>query len=311
MSDYTRMKDSYIAFLKAQDRYAPLTLESYDSHIAEFLGTIVHQNPDLTDVSGITADMVEQWFLNHADWSPDTKQLHVCAVRGFCQYLTDKKVLAENPCSILRPIRKRHRINESVDDTREDKIYSSQDLLALLEFHETRLRNSVRDRAVIALMAATGMRASEIGWLNVGTFRSRKNGYIYALRKGQNIRKVFVAEFAIPYVEQYLSTRGAISDDDPLFITSHGNRFNRYNVDDILRSRQRKLGLRTGTHNIRYTVLNSVERFADPVVARDIAGHRSMAVTNRYMVASAEERARAVDNLPWAEKLEALAKNEK
>lgn len=301
-------KKAYINFLKAQGQYAPFTLHSYETYIAEFLSFVCKQHPELKVVSEITPAMVEQWFVSHADWSGETKQVHVCAVRGFCQYLTDKKVFPENPCSILRPIRRRRHINEAVDDTKEDRLYSPQDLLSLLEFHETRLRNSVRDRAIIALMAASGMRASEIGWLNVGNFRNRKNGFIYALRKGQNIRKVFVAEFAVPYVEQYLSTRGAVSDDDPLFITSHGNRFNRFNVDDILRSRQRKLGLRTGTHNIRYTVLNSVERFADPVVARDIAGHQSMAVTNRYMVATAEERARAVDNLPWAEKLEALAK---
>ena len=159
------------------------------------------------------------------------------------------------------------------------------------------------DQAIIALMAASGMRASEIGWLNVGAIRRRTNGYIYALRKGQNIRKVFVAEFAIPYIEVYLSTRGAVSDDDPLFVTMSGRRINRDHVDDILRTRQEKLGLRTGTHNIRYTVLNSVERFADPAVARDIAGHKSMNVTNRYMVTSAEERSRAVENLPWAEKM--------
>lgn len=311
MEQLMATKDAYMIFLRAQNQYAPFTLANYDACIAEFLNTVVQQNPAFASVSELTADIVERWYLAHEHWGSATKQVHICAVRGFCQYLTDKRILAENPCSILRPVRRRHRINESIDDTREDKVYSSQDLLALLEFHEARCKNSVRNRAVIALMAATGMRASEIGWLNVGNFRNRKNGYIYALRKGQHVRKVFVAEFAVPYVEQYLSTRGAVSEDDPLFVTTQGNRFDRYNVDDILRSRQRKLGLRTGTHNIRYTVLNSVERFADPVVARDIAGHSSMAITNRYMVASAEERARAVDNLPWAEKLEELAKNEK
>lgn len=308
MDERIRTVETYMTFLKAQGQYAPMTLDAYESYIHEFIRTIVSLNPSFTSLSDLTPDMVEQWFLSHENWSSETKQLHICAIRGFCQYLTDKKIVSENPCSVLRPIRKRRRIDESLDDTREDKVYSPQDLLALLEYTSAKQKTRIRDQAIIALMAASGMRASEIGWLNVGAIRKRTNGYIYALRKGQNIRKVFVAEFAMPYILVYLSTRGAVSDDDPLFVSLRGNRITRDNVDDILRSRQAKLGLRTGTHNIRYTVLNSVERFADPAVARDIAGHKSMTVTNRYMVTSSEERARAVENLPWADK---MGKNEK
>ena len=304
MDEFLHAKDSYLTFLTAQNQYAPNTIASYGACICEFFETVSTHHPEFVELQSITPDVVEEWFISHRNWGVETTRLHVAAIRGFLQYLTDKRIYPENPCVILRPIKKRKRVDESLDDTREDKVYTSEQLLQLLEYKPRASKTFIRDRAVIALMAGSGMRASEVGWLDVGAFRRRKDGYIYALRKGQNIRKVFVADFAIPYVEEYLATRkDDLQDDSPLFVATTGRRITRDHVDDLLRVRQRALGLRTGTHNMRYTVLNSVERMSDPAVARDIAGHRNMAITNHYMVTSTEERARAVEALPWNAKL--------
>lgn len=296
---------AYETYLKAQDGYAPNSVRTYLTNIKSFLEWVHEHHPEVRELSDITPDVVEDWFVSHAAWSISTKRLHIIAIKGFFEYLTQKHVCPENPCGILKPIKNKKRVDESQERGKEDRVYSSDDLLALIQYEDIRfVSQAVRDRAIIGLMAASGMRASEVAWLNVGQVRNREDNEIFALRKGQNIRRISIADYAFDLIDEYLATRGELSDDDPLFITREGNRIDRNTIYHLLRVRQEALGLRTGTHNIRYTVLNASERYGGAVIARDIAGQKNLNVTNRYMVSSHAERKAAVQNLPWAKKLE-------
>lgn len=297
--------NTYETYLKAQDSYAPNTIHNYIGCVRSFLEWVHEHHPEADDVSKITPDIVEDWFVDHASWGISTKQLNIIAIRAFFEYLTQKRVCAENPCGILKSVKSKKRVDESQDRGKEDRVYSPDDLLALIQFDEIRFTSQIlRDRAIIGLMAASGMRASEVAWLNVGQIRNRQDNEIFALRKGQNIKRISVADYAFDLIDEYLATRGDVADDEPLFLTRRGNRIDRTVIYDILSVRQKALGLRTGTHNIRYTVLNASERYGGAVIARDIAGQKNLNVTNRYMVSSREERKAAIQNLPWAKKLE-------
>ena len=288
---------SWLKYLEVQE-YAPNTLELYGGTVKEFLSFVGVPSVD------VTADMVENWMLHHSNWSNITRRWHYIAVRKFYKYLLDKHLISEDPTTILPNIRPSRHIDESEERGKEDRVYEPEELIGLIEFKDVGQKAFLpRDRAIIALMAATGMRASEVAWLTVGQIRKRNGNTIFALRKGQNVRKIVVAEFAFPYIEKYLESRPDAKDDDPLFITRANKGINRHTIYELLRTRQKALNLRTGTHNIRYTVLNSVERNADPVVARDIAGQKSLNVTNNYMVSKPEERASAISALPWASRL--------
>ena len=282
----------WCAYLEAQE-YAPNTIELYAGSVSEMLAG---RNP-----KDIAPEDVEAWMLKHKDWSASTKRYHYAAVKNFFKYLVNRKTVDVNPSDILPNVAQRKHVDESVDHGKEDRVYSREDLVAMLQYHDVRFRSLIkRDRAIIALMAGSGMRASEVAWLNVGTILNRRGNTIFAMRKGQNIRKIVIADFAFKYIEDYL--RGRTADPDaPLFITREGNRIDRHTIYNMLAARQKALGLRTGTHNMRYTVLNAVERNANPVVARDIAGQKSIAITNNYLVSNDEEREEAISSLPWGD----------
>lgn len=290
-------------YLRAQQSYAPLTIQQYAAHARELL-TWVGNHYDVATPVEVTPEMVEAWMLDHESWGQQTRKLHILAVKAFFEYLVERGTIASSPCTILRPVRIKKRIDESVDDTKENRVYTPDQIIALLECVPKRAHISplltLRNKAIIALMAATGMRCSEVTWLTVGQIRNQRNGVIFALRKGQNVKRVYVADFAFQYIAEYLKKRGDVPDDAPLFASCAGKPMCRSDVYDMLRARQETLGLRTGTHNMRYTVLNNVERFADAVVARDVAGQSSISITNGYMVSSGSERAEAIAALPWA-----------
>lgn len=290
--------ESWSNYLDAQN-YAPNTITLYGSVIREFMSTTGKQTP-----IEVTSDDVEAWMIHHKNWSDSTKKYNYVAVRKFFGYLQNKKLIDTDPTAILPMIGGRKHIDESAERGKEDKVYSTDELIKLIEFADLRYLKQVhRDKAIIALMAATGMRGAEVCWLNIGQIRNRKGNEIFAKRKGQNIRRIVVADFAFPYLDAYIQSRKGASDDDPLFLSRDGNRLTPNTLYCMLASRQKRFGLRTGTHNIRYTVLNAVERAADPVVARDIAGQKSISVTNGYMVSNPEERAAAIATLPWGARL--------
>lgn len=300
---------NWLTYLDAQ-AYSPNTLELYGGVIREFFrSTGVHH------LRYVTPDTVEQWMLIHKDWAPSTRKWNYAAVHSFFHYCVNKKLIPDDPSSILPSTNIRKHIDESKDAGKEDRVYTTEQLKGLMEFDDVRDRKLlIRDRAIIALMAATGMRASEVCWLNVANIIKRQGNTIFALRKGQNVRKITVSEFAFPYLTEYLNTffPHPMSDEEyeetPLFATRTGKRINRHDVYNLLAKRQQAQGIRTGTHNIRYTVINAVERHANAVVARDIAGQKSIAITNNYLVSNEDERMDAMSSLPWAETMKETGK---
>lgn len=304
MSSLRIQQASFITFLRRQDRYAPRTLERFNDQLHEFAAFIESNFPDIQDAGQLHADAVEAWYIGHDNWSPATRNLHVVCVRSFLQYLADKSIISATLCDLLASIKTKRRINEQEEDD-SDRVYTPEQLLELIQLHlPQRGIAAVRDQAVIALMAATGMRASEVCWMTIGQFYDmRDKGSAYVLRKGQHVKRVFMARFAAGYVNAYLQARGSVQSEDKLFVSKNGLPIDRTVVYRLLRNRQKSLGLRTGAHNIRYTVLNAVERNADAVVARDVAGHTSLSTTNHYMRSSGDERSQAMNALPWTEKL--------
>ena len=300
--------ESWKRWLTAQE-YAPFTVDYYAECVRNCLRD-VFAAAGINNAESVTSDMMEEWMASKPSWSFTTRKTNYAAIHLFFRYLTDKGLIARDPSAILHLPRMKKRVDESVDHGKEDKVYSSDDLKAMLEFVPAQKTFRMRDQAIIALMAATGMRASEVAWLTVGQFTHREGNTIVALRKGQNKRKIVIGEFAIPYISDYLVSRKIegeiLTDDAPLFLTRCGKSIDRHTVYEMLRKRQEALGLRTGTHNMRYTVINAVERLANPAVARDVAGHKSLGITNTYLVSTPEERSDAVNALPWAETLAAM-----
>lgn len=183
----------------------------------------------------------------------------------------------------------------------KDKYYTQEEVARLLEIpkHDSPLKK--RDRAIIALFLATGLRVSELCQLTIGHLNAR-HGYVRVRRKGGAIKDVDVAEFAYEFINAYLKTREDADDiSAPLFVTTHGTACNRKQVYDSMCARQKACGIdkALGAHVFRHTCLSDVEKIGGGAIARDIANHRSMAITNRYAHTTAEQRHEAINALRY------------
>lgn len=191
------------------------------------------------------------------------------------------------------------------DERPKEKYYSDEDIAKLLEVPKRDSDLKKRDRAIIAVFIGTGLRVSELCQLTIGHIMA-KHGAVTVRRKGGAYKEVLVADFVYPYIEAYLETRNDRDDmKAPLFATTHGTPCNRKQIYESMANRQRKIGTENavGCHVLRHSFVSNVEKAGGAAVARDLANHKSLTVTNRYDHSTREQRHDAINSMRIAVKL--------
>lgn len=151
------------------------------------------------------------------------------------------------------------------------------------------------------MLAATGMRSIEVSRLTIDAVRNMTDDYnVVVQRKGGKYAKIAIAKFAIPYIKAYEAIRPDV-DSDAFFITERTRKgMTTTNIRDSIRPIQQMVGVRTGTHNFRRTVITNIARVNETGVAAMIAGHSTSRVTEQhYILPSDKDRADVVNALPW------------
>jgi site-specific recombinase XerD len=251
--------------------------------------------------------MLDEWY-QQVDASPPSKNLYVANVKGFFEYMTQAGYVEKNASDVLK---KSRIIKDEAEDDEGDRLaYTNDDAVALIKVRVSRSVD-VRDRAMVAMLLAGGFRASELCSLNVGDYKGMRNGSIYVKRKGGAKKWVYVADYALEYVDKYLEERGHAEDDEPLFTTRSGRRFNRTMLWERMNARQKELGLETGVHIMRHTFLTEVDRRNPLGITQKLGSHSSSNTTKLYINPTKDELRGAANSVSWGKKLNAKEERKK
>lgn len=267
--------------------------------LADNFGVIIHDFCGDNCIEGLTPDVLNRWYIAFAEGRKmTTLNCYVCMLNGFLEW-AQKSGYLENPRQ-LNGILKTGKIPsiETLPKSQrpKDKYATHEQIQSLLAYHG---RNDIRDRAIIMLILSSGLRIEEVCSLTVGDVRNNPKGELEVKRKGGEYKTVYVGPAFYDYLDAYLSTRGEMRDSDPLFMTTHGNPISPNQVYKFLSKKQKALDLATGPHALRHTFISETEKIGGVGVARDLANHKSIRVTNRYDHTNAEQRRGTVDRLNW------------
>lgn len=258
-------------------------------------------------ITGLTPRVLHRWYdqMTLDDIKMTTKNNYVALLNPFLAWAVENEYL-ENPPSkkdiyAVLALRRLPREDEIPEEERKPKAYTTEQVRMLMR--DMGGRNKVRDRAILALLLASGLRVSELCSLTIASVFDQPRGTIYLRRKGGAWKRTEAADFCYKYIEEYLRQSGRDLSDrqQPLFVTSRGTPCNRQQIWDVLSRKEKALGLTTGVHILRHTTLSAVEKKGGAGVARDVANHATIAMTNRYDHTTAEERASALNRLDWAD----------
>jgi integrase/recombinase XerD len=201
------------------------------------------------------------------------------AIRGWLQFLMRERMIEENPTIGLAPISR---------DIRLPKILSQHDVTALLDLGALPTPEDLRDRAMLELLYATGLRVSELVMAEMALV-NLDVGYLRVTGKGAKQRLVPVGERARQLLQQYLEEarpqllRKRVSRY--VFVSRRGGPLTRQAFWKLLRRRAQRAGIRQviSPHMLRHSfATHLLEGGADLRSVQVMLGHANIVTTQIY-----------------------------
>ncbi len=158
----------------------------------------------------------------------------------------------------------------------------------------------LRDRAILEILYACGVRLAEIEGMNVGDI-SRERREILVRGKGNKERWTLYGGPAETALDDYLSDgrphlSATFTYDEPLFVNRYGARLSRRSIEKIVSNYAARAGLKEGIHphTLRHSFASHMlEGDADLRVIQDLMGHSSVSTTQVYTHITKQEARRA------------------
>jgi integrase/recombinase XerC len=161
---------------------------------------------------------------------------------------------------------------------------------------------SIRDRAILELLYAAGLRVSELVGLDLGDI-DLTGGLVRALGKGKKERLVPFGGKAQKALKKWLSTSAILrergGDDDALFLNLRGGRLTDRSVRRILNNRLREAAIhaKLSPHDLRHSfATHMLGSGADLRAIQELLGHASLSTTQRYTHVNADALMKTYDD---------------
>ena len=197
----------------------------------------------------------------------------VSTLKRFYQYCVRERRMDADPTLKLEPPKRAPRFPRTL---------SEADVEALLAAPDTETPLGLRDRAMLEMLYATGLRVSEL--VGLKTFQvSLESGVVRVMGKGSKERLVPLGEEAVSWILKYLSARS--SDSDALFITSRGGGMTRQAFWHLIRRYGRRAipGKKLSPHVLRHAfATHLINHGADLRVVQLLLGHADISTTQIY-----------------------------
>lgn len=271
----------YLEYLQVNNKVAYNTLLSYQRDLSSFSSYLNTQY--ITSPSLITSSHIRDYIhiLEQTGKASSTIARHIAALRGFFKYLDKQRLIQIDPIENIKTPKKEHRL---------PVILTLDEVEAFLnQPGDTKIGH--RDKAMLEVLYATGIRASELINLHVQDVNlslsyirchDDKNERIIPMNKTcKKVLEVYMTEFRNTFLKSE-------SSDDCLFLNSRGNGLSRQGFWKIVKGYAKKAEIDKGInpHMLRHSfACHLIENGADLKSVQEMLGHSDISTTQIYLKA--------------------------
>lgn len=268
----------FLNYLRVIRGMAHNTVQSYRYDLTHFSGYLAKEQVSFEEVS--QANILDYFgTLREKGDTARTTSRHLAAIRCFYRYLLQEHVIQVDPTSNLESPRLEKHL---------PRILSIKEVDLLLALPKSGTIAGLRDRAMLELMYATGMRVSEVIGLNTEHLNLER-GFVRCLGKGSKERIIPVGEIAVQCNREYLN-RGWVklrknTWEKAIYLNMHGKRLTRQGFWKILKEYAKRGGIQKeiAPHVLRHSfATHLLENGADLRVVQELLGHADVTTTQIY-----------------------------
>jgi integrase/recombinase XerD len=269
--------DEFLGSLQVERGASLNTLQAYRRDLAGFERFLTRERRALETVA-VTDLSRYLGTLRRRGLGSRSIARHLSAVRGLYRFLLDGQLIARDPTEHLDSPRPARRLPRTL---------SMEDAAALVEAPDISRPDGLRDRALLELLYACGLRASEALGLRVEDVNFAA-GYVMVTGKGNRQRLVPAGRHALDWVRRYLTTvrsRRLRRECAVLFLNRTGGPMSRQALWGLIRRAARRAGLRASVspHTLRHSFASHLlERGADLRSVQAMLGHVDISTTQIY-----------------------------
>jgi len=277
VSEAAALIDDFLGSLQIERGAAHNTLAAYRRDLEGFEGFLARERrgPAAVGVADLSRYLGS---LRRRGLGSRSIARHLSSVRGLYRFLLDAGRIARDPTEHLDSPRPARRLPRTL---------SQVDAAALVEAPDTTRPDGLRDRALLELLYASGLRASEALGLRIEDVNFAA-GYVMVTGKGDRQRLVPTGAHALEWVRRYLGTvrpRMVRRDCPALFLNRSGGRMSRQALWGLIRRAARRAGIRAAVspHTLRHSFASHLlERGADLRSVQAMLGHADISTTQIY-----------------------------
>ena len=270
-----RYLEEYRKYLKYQKNYSDNTIDSYEEDIVEFFEFLEKESISLLDIKydDIRFFLIE---LDKKHNKASTVSRKLSSLRGFYKYLINNNYIKNNPFSLVKMPKKEKKL---------PRFFYYNELEMLFEVPDIKTPLGQRDRLILEILYASGVRVSELVNIKISDINDEE---IKILGKGNKERISRIGDYAKEILDMYLNDgyqKLNIEKTEYLFLNKNGKKLTtrgiRYILDKIIE--KTTIGKKISPHMLRHSfATHLLNEGCDILSVQELLGHDSLTATAIY-----------------------------
>lgn len=266
----------FLEYLTVEMGLAQNTRDSYGRDLRLFAMWVKKPLEDVTKED--LTRYLKMLKLEH--YAPTSLSRKLAALKSFFRFVTGEGMLAEDPSEV---------VEAGSRGAMLPKVLSLEEVKQLFDAPDLTQKEGIRDRAMLEVMYATGMRVSELLGLTVNRVNLQTH-YVIAFGKGSKERLVPMGKYAVHYLKKYLDEvrPKLVKSERPtdlLFLTIRGSGMTRQRFWQIIKGYGQKAGISKPLtpHILRHSfATHMLNDGADLRTVQELLGHADISTTQIY-----------------------------